>query len=245
MISEAISQQLSETGIKLNEFSELLIRLLDFGVICRDESQVEAGFYDRYLQCEAVVKDYLAVIGARLQHDQRFSTVRVFPPGAQVPGLADDDNAPFNSGFRARPSQQEVALILILRAEYEKALREGLVDDKGCVVISLQAVAIAMSNLLQRQLPDNLTERKQLFRRLRQLRLLQFNPDDELDGEESWLRIRPGITSFVHHDMVQELLADGADEHGRHEQRDEQRDELADVEAANDDTQVQEAEEQD
>lgn len=212
MISDVIKQQLSETGIKLEEYSELVIRLLDFGVICRDESQVEAGFYDRYLQCEEAIADYLSVIGVRIQHDKQFNTVRVFPPGAEVPGMADDDSSPFNSGFRSRPSQNEVAVILVLRAEYEKALREGQVDDKGCVVISLQALVIAMSNLLQRQLPDNNTERKQLFRRLRQLRLLQFNTDDDLDNEESWLRIRPGITSFVHHDMVQELLAIGAEQ---------------------------------
>lgn len=212
MISDVINQQLAETGIKLEEFSELVIRLLDFGVICRDESQVETSFYDRYLQCEQVVADYLSIIGARLQHDKQFTTVRVFPPGAEVPSLADDENSPFNTGFRTRPNQQEVAVILVLRAEYEKALREGQVDDKGCVVISLQALVIAMGNLLQRQLPDNNTERKTLFRRLRQLRLLQFNTDDDLDNEESWIRIRPGITSFVHHDMVQELLAVGVEE---------------------------------
>jgi len=181
---------------------------LDYGVISRDESQIEAGLYDRYLLCQEAIESYLSVIGVRIQHDRQFAFVRIYPPGATVPGLIDEQHSPFNSGFRARPSQQEVAVILVLRAEYEKALREGQVDDKGRVMLSLEALAIAMNHLLKRSLPEGQIERKNLFRRLRQLRLIQLNIDDDFDSQESWISIQPAITSFVSDDVLNALLGD-------------------------------------
>lgn len=202
---DALDAQLLKVQLTRDEFSEVLIRLLDYGVLSRDESQVEAALYDRYLQCDALVEDYLRLIGVRIQHDRQFNFVRVFPPGAVVPGMADDDNAPFNSGFRTKPTQTEVAVILVLRAEYQKSLREGQVDEKGCAMLSLEGLSIAMNNLLKRNLPEGQVERRTLFRRLRQLRLIQFNLEDDLDSDESWLRIQPSITSFVSDEVLSGL----------------------------------------
>src|SRR5690606_38359153 len=105
-----------------------------------------------------------------------------------------------------RLNQNEVALILVLRAQYDKALREGLVDEQGCVMVSLEALSIAMKNLLKRTLPDNLTERKTLFRRLKQLRLVQISNDDDLTNSDMWLRVRPMIMSYVSDQVLAELL---------------------------------------
>ena len=127
-LSELLQQKLSAKQFSADEFSELLIRLLDYGVICRDESQIEEQLYDRYLQLQDLVEDYLSPLRVRIQHDKRFCFVRIFPPGAQVPGLPDDDAQPFSGGLRAQLSQQEVATVLVLRAEYDKALREGQID---------------------------------------------------------------------------------------------------------------------
>lgn len=208
MIETFLEEQLKPTGLSREEFSEVVIRLLDYGVICRDESQIEATLYDRYVQCANIVEDYLMVIGVRIQHDKQFNFIRVFPPGANVPGMADQDSSPFNSGFRAKPNQQEVATIIVLRAEYEKSLREGQVDEKGRAMLSLEGLAIAMNNLIKRPLPDGLVERKNLFRRLRQLRLVQFNTEDDLDNAESWLSIQPSITSFVSDEVLSALSED-------------------------------------
>lgn len=205
LFDDFLNQALAPSGVTRQEFSELMIRLLDYGVLSRDESQTEAQLYDRYLQCAALVEEYLAVVGARIQHDRRFAFVRIFPPGAEVPGVADDDNSPFNTGFRVRPTQQEVAVILVLRAEYQKNLREGQVDEKGRAMLSLEGLAIAMNNLLKRTLPEGLVERKQLFRRLKQLRLIQYHLEDELDSDESWISIQPSITSFVSDEVLQAL----------------------------------------
>lgn len=200
-----IEQQLEKDGLDRRELSELLIRLLDYGVICRDESQIEQQLYDRYLRIEEIVADYLELIGVRVQHDKRFQFVRLFPPGSQIPGVQDDHSLVQSQGLRMRLSQHEVALILVLRAQYDKALREGQVDDQGCVMASLESLSIAMKNLLKRTLPENMTERKQLFRRMKQLRLIQIANEERLDDGDMWLRIRPMIMSYVSDQVLSDL----------------------------------------
>lgn len=205
-----LDQQLDSFGLSRRDFSELLVRLLEYGVMCRDESQIEQQLYDRFLRIEELVADYLSVLGIRLQHDARFQYVRLYPPGAQVPGLVDEES-PFGSALRSRLNQQEVALVLVLRAQYDKALREGMVDEHGGVMLSLEAVAIAMQNLLKRTLPDNLTERKALFRRLKQLRLIQINNEDGQGGEDTWFLVRPMIMSYVSDAVLTDLLSTPAE----------------------------------
>lgn len=205
IVSKAIEQSLNELTISSDEFSELLIRLLDYGIISREESLIEGALYDRYVQCHELVEDYLSVLKIRIKHDKKFDFIRIYPPGSDIPGEPSDDHSAFNSGLRVKPSQQEVAVILALRVEYEKALREGLVNDKGCVLLSLEGLSIALNNVLKRSLPESLGERKALFKRLKQLRLIQFNNDMDIDGDDVWMTIHPSITSFVSDDVLVQL----------------------------------------
>ena len=206
MISDLFTEQLEQKNYTQEEFSELLIRLLDYGVLCRDESQVEEQLYDRFVQLKDWVEDYLQIIGVRILHDERFNFVRIYPPGAQVPGLPDEVDQSFNSGFRQRLSQLDVAVILVLRAEYEKSLREGQIDENGCVMLSMEALSLGMHNLLNRSLPETQTERTRLLTRLKQLRLIWFKTDGSEDHEDSWLKIRPTINSFVSDEALSVLL---------------------------------------
>jgi len=200
-----IETELQAANLSMSDWQELLQRLLDYGVICRDESQVECDLYDRLLRIESLVDEYLALLGVRLHFDKRFQFVRVIPPGARVPGVDDETDTPISGGYRLRLGQQEIAVLLTLRTEYDKSLREGQVDENGCVMLSLEALSLALKNLLQRSLPESLNERKQLLKRLRQLRLIHFRSEEELDSGEAWLRIRPMIVSFVNDDVLQSL----------------------------------------
>jgi hypothetical protein len=204
VIREHIEAALATKGCGWPEFSELMIRLIDHGVLCRDESKKEAELYDRYQQLAELVEDYLSVLDIRIQHDRQFHMVRLFPPGAEVPGLPDTDSA-FNTGLRERLNQAEVALVLVLRAEYDKALREGSLDEEGNVLLSMEALNLAAKNLLGRALPEAITERRALFRRLRQLRLIRSSGEEDLKDTEIWITIRPGITSFVTASVLAQL----------------------------------------
>lgn len=205
---ETIEEELKRVNITAGEFSELIIRLLDHGVINREESQVETQLYDRFLQCSDLVDEYLSVMKVMLLHDSKFCFIRAFPPGAVVPGMQAEEDSPFNNGLRNRPSQQDVAAILVLRVEYEKSLREGNVDEKGCVLISMESVSIVFKNLLKRDLPENQQERKSIFKHLKQLRLIKYSGDAGLDSEDSWLSIQPSITSFVSDEVLGHLYPD-------------------------------------
>jgi len=65
-----------------------------------------------------------------------------------------------------------------------------------------------MKNLLGRTLPDKVTERKRLFQRLRQLRLLQYRQDEDIDSGEAWIKIHPMIVSFVSDQVLQALQSE-------------------------------------
>ncbi len=207
-----IENELEKEGLSQKDYSELLVRLLDYGVICRDESQIEQTLYDRFVRIQPLISEYLEVLGIRIQHDPRFQFVRLYPPGAEVPGMQEDQQFEQSPAFRQRLSQNEVALILVLRAQYDKALREGAVDDQGCVMVSFESLTIAMKNLLKRSLPEQMTERKTLFRRLRQLRLVQLQNEDSVADGDLWLRIRPMIMSYVSDDVLNSLMDDGSED---------------------------------
>ncbi len=197
MLSEELRDKLARENIGLDEFQELLIRLLNYGVLSRQESQTEQQLYDRYLRSAEPVQQYLSLLGIRIHHDRRFEYIRLYPPGSNVPGMEGASDNAFSGSLRARLSQNEVALILVLRSQYDKALREGKVDEHGYVAESMESLSIALKNLLGRSLPEKLTERRRLFQRLRQLRLVQYNQDEALESGEGWLRIHPMIVGFV------------------------------------------------
>ena len=210
-ITQLLDQHLDQLGLNQQAFSELIIRLLDYGVISRNESQIEAALYDRYLQCEELVEDYLAPLRLVILHDTQFRFVRIFPPAAVVPGMIDDDNAqdsPFKAAFEPNQAQTPIAVILILRVEYEKALREGKVDELGHVLLPLEELVISMKNLLKLSLPEAVGERQAIFRQLRQLRLIKYRSETDItleNSQESWLKIEPSITSFVSQELLEQL----------------------------------------
>lgn len=205
---DTLEQQLAPHNLDINDWRALLQRLLDYGVLCRDDSQVEAEFYDQFVRVQDLVDQYLSLMGVRFQHDPHFRFVRLIPPGARVPGLEDESDEPFGGGFRQRLSQHEIALILVLRAEYDKALREGLIDEQGCAALSVEAVALAMKNLLRRALPENVGERRQVFKRLRQLRLIHYMQEADLDESESWIKVRPLVVNLVTNEWLEKIRRD-------------------------------------
>jgi hypothetical protein len=205
IFSDILEEHLKARGVSLEEFRELTVRLMSYGVLCRDESRVEQQLYDRYLRVEESINEYFGLIGVNIFHDSRFAYLRLYPPGSRIPGVAEAEDAGFGGGLRSRLNQHEVALVLVLRLQYDQALREGKVDDEGFVNESLESLGIAMKNRLDRALPDKLTERRRIFQRLRQLRLIHYQSDDVLDNNEAWLRIHPMIIQFVNDDLLDQM----------------------------------------
>lgn len=208
-LNDYLEKRLEPSGVTLDELRELLIRLLNYGVLTRAESQTERELYDRFVRIEEIVREMLALYGIEAHHDRRFEYVRLYPPGSRTPGMDQAHDQAFGGSLRARLTQNEVALILVLRAQYDKAVREGKIDERGFATEPLEAISLAMKNWLNRTLPEKSTERKQLFRRLRQLRLIEYRAEEELDQSEAWVRIHPMIVDFVSTDAIEAVRSAG------------------------------------
>jgi hypothetical protein len=196
-INDYLQQRLEPSAVTLDEARELLVRLLNYGILCRDESQTERDLYDRFLRAEQPVRELLELFGIGVYLDRRFEYLRLLPPGSPLPGMQDAADQAFGGSLRAHLTQNEVALLLVLRVQYDQALREGKLDERGFVTESFESLGIALKNLLGRALPDRITERRRLFQRLKQLRLIEFRQEEDIDSGESWLRIHPMIVDFV------------------------------------------------
>jgi hypothetical protein len=202
-IDDFLEQQLESTGITLEEFRGLLIRLVNYGVLERGESQTERELYDRFVRVEELAVEALSLYGIVVHHDRRFEYARLYPPGSRTPGMEQAADEAYNGSLRARLTQNEVAVILVLRAQYDKAVREAKIDENGFATEPLEAIALAMKNWLNRSLPEKATERRAIFKRLRQLRLIDYRSDEELDSSEAWLQIHPMIVDFVSADAIE------------------------------------------
>lgn len=208
-LNDYLENRLESAGVPLEDFRSLLIRLVNYGVLERAQSQTEREVYDRFVRIEELTAEVLALYGIVLHHDRRFEYVRLYPPGSRTPGMDQAEEQAFNGSLRARLSQNEVALILVLRAQYDKAVREAKIDENGFATEPMEAISLAMKNWLNRSLPEKSTERRRVFQRLRQLRLIDYRSDEDLEQSEAWLRIHPMIVDFVSVDAVEAARSAG------------------------------------
>lgn len=205
-----IQERLESGSIGVDQLQELLVRLLNYGVLVRDDSQTTRELYDRFVRVEELVTEILELHAVQVHHDRRFAYVRLYPPGSRTPGMDAAEEHAFGGSLRARLTQNEVAVVLVLRAQYDKAVREGKIDEHGYAAEPLEAVGLALKKWLNRSLPERLLERREVFRRLRQLRLIDYRDDEDLDQAEAWIRIHPMIVDFVSADAIQALLPPAA-----------------------------------
>jgi hypothetical protein len=207
-----IEERLDPSGISLTELQELLVRLLNYGVLVRGDSQTTRELYDRFVRIEELVAEILMLQAIQVHHDRRFEYVRIYPPGSRTPGMDFAEEQAFGGSLRARLNQNEVALVLTLRAQYDKAVREGKIDERGYATEPIEAVGLALKNWLNRSFPEKQLERRDMFKRLRKLRLIDFRDEEDLDQAEAWIRIHPMIVDFVSTEAIQALLPPGAKE---------------------------------
>lgn len=201
-LQSTVAQALQSTRLTPDRFQEIVLRLLDTSVICFADSQAEAALYNDATRVETLLTDYFSIMGCRLFHDRQFQYFRLYAPGATIPGVAGEADPDYAS-LRLRLNQHEAATALILRFLYDKALIEGRMDDDGRTSVVLEEIHTALKTTLDRSLPVGSLERRSVLRRMKQLKLIDFRSDDDLDQPDTFIVIRPLITSFVHADLIQ------------------------------------------
>jgi len=201
-------------------FREAVHRLLERGAVVAGDSQPERRVYDTVTRAFPLFDNYLRQMGCRLYRERQLEYLRLYPPGARIPGM-EDDGLPAE-GLRERLPAAEAAILLALRLLYEQKLLEGHVNDDQEAPVQLDEVASLMSTALKQSLPGNVTERRQGLRRLQRLKAIRVDPEADLQSPENWLFVRPMILTLVSPEWIEaanrrldvmlDAEGDGADE---------------------------------
>lgn len=205
-LQSTVELALQQRKVSLDRFQQIVIRLLEYSAICYGDSQVETDLYHDAERIELLLADYFSLMGCRLFHEPTFRYFRLYPPGADVPGVATEETA-VDGALRLRLTQQEVALALVLCFIYDEGVRQGQMDDDGEVAVPLVTVFTTMMTVLNRSASEGSVERRRTFQRLKNLKVLRFDSDADLENPETLVIIRPHITAFVHLTAIQALDA--------------------------------------
>jgi hypothetical protein len=221
MLTNTLLSYLDAQNLRLDRFREITTRLFAWGVVLRDEDGVEQRLYDDALRIEDVLSDYFSLAGFRLVHDTKNEFFRLYPPGAQVPGIADDDIEPAPS-LRARLSADVVAAALALRFLYQQGLAEGgsRLTDTGEVLIRFDELAATLQTQIKRPLPESPTERKSILADLKRHRIIQFTSTFSMTDEDALIAIRPTILGIIGEDALSAALENSGIEDTQEEETD-------------------------
>lgn len=202
-----ITEQLERQNLKLERFKEITSRLFAWGIIVREEDGVEQRYYDDARRIEALLADYFALAGFRLVHDLKNEFFRLYAPGAQIPGLADDE---FDAqpSLRSKLSADFVAAALTLRFLFQQGLAEGggRLTDSGEVLIRFEELAATQQTQLKRLLPELSGDRERLIKELKRHRLIHIGANFSFEDEDAYIAIRPTILGIISEDALAAAL---------------------------------------
>ena len=197
MLTDALEHELDERDVSINEFKQVVLRLLDKQVIYRRESLVEGELYDLYVRMEALINEYLWIIGIRVIHHSHLNYVIAYPPGSSIPGVYSDEVG--DQALQRRVHIEEAGLLITLRLLYEEKIREGEIDEDGAAYVSLETVFTRYHSIMKREMPSTEVDRRTLFYTLRRLRVITYT---DLTTPEQWIGIREVILHFTLEGMI-------------------------------------------
>lgn len=204
-LTTELREKLAVANLSMERFREILVRLLSYGVLVRDEDQKEQLLYDDARRVEPLLCEYLEVAGMLLHHDSNAQFYRLYGPGAVVDGLPEDTLPPAPS-LKARLSVDFVAAAIALRFLYQEKLNQGLIDNQAEAMVSFEDIAATMQTQLKRQLPDGDTARMNLLGELKRHRLLRFSSTFSPANEDAFLAIRSTIVGVVSNEALSTAL---------------------------------------
>lgn len=203
---ESLQATLGEQNISLERFREITTRLFAWGVVVRAEGGVEERLYDDARRIHRALEDYFGLSGFRLILDEKIEALRLYAPGAHIPGVQDDelDSTP---SLRAKASADFVAAALALRFLYQQGLTDGSkLSDKGEVHIQLDELAATLHTQLKRPFPESVMERRAVLAELRRHRMIRTSPNFTMTDEDELIAILPTIMSLLGEDVLADAL---------------------------------------
>lgn len=184
--------QLSNGVYAVQDFERAAYRLVTEQVLYASDQRTRVA----YALVEEFLGDFAAALeplGVRLERNAHYRYVVALPTQA--------DGVPVTLA--------ETLLVLVLRQRYDEAMKQGLIEDHGEVVVELPELQEAYQALAARAMPD-VGELRDLVRSLKRwgvCRLVDSEPDDP---QPFHLRVRPAIVEIVGEQWLQRL-----DQHNR------------------------------
>ncbi|WP_300617123.1 DUF4194 domain-containing protein [Dokdonella sp.] len=190
--------QLSNGVYAVQDFERAAYRLVTEQVLYASDqrTRVASALVEEFLGDFAAA---LEPLGVRLERNAHYRYVVALPTQA--------DGVPVTLA--------ETLLVLVLRQRYDEAMKQGLIEDHGEVVVELPELQEAYQALAARAMPD-VGELRDLARTLKRwgvCRLVDSEPDDP---QPFHLRVRPAIVEIVGEQWLQRL-----DQHNRGDDADD------------------------
>lgn len=202
MILEPLVHELDQRNLALDDFRLVVHRLLDKQVIYRAESHIEAEIYDLYVRMDDLVTEYLQTIGITVIINKTTHFIIAYPPGSNVPGVHTEKTD--THALQRRIRGDEAGLLITLRLLYEEKLREGEIDENGCVFVPLETIFTRYHSILKREMPAVESDRKAIFSTLRQLRVIEYG---DVSDADQWIGIREVVLNFTLQGVIDALDA--------------------------------------
>ena len=194
---DSLETALEGRGVSPRQFQQLCARLLAYGVLARDEGGNEALLYDQAERIQNTLTDYFAIAGLTLVFDHSSATLRLYPPGAEIPGLpADEDVEPLDR-LRRRFDADFIATAIALAALYQQAALQGQLTDAGEALVEVSALNLFLTTQMHRTPAQHKGARIEIYKELQRQRVLRLPASDELEADDTSFAIRRSILGFV------------------------------------------------
>lgn len=212
-----IEKYIEDSYVDMNDFGDIIIYLLHYGVICRpragthssDDPVIEKTLYDKFVLVKNEIADYLSVIGMGVYHNEEFESIRLYPPDADFPGnhnVVESESA--SSLLRFNISKEIAASLIILYLLYEQYGAEK--EEDFTIAVSQVEFMSAFRSKLNLNIAEKINKtskaKEELFRELKRLRVIKYHKDFFDNAEQYPIVIRPLILDLVPQSIVKSTL---------------------------------------
>ena len=188
--------QMSNGTYTVQDFERAAYRLATEQVLYAADARSRVAYH--------LVEDHLAdftaalePLGIRVERNAHYRYVVALP----------------SHGEGAPVTLDETLALLVMRQRYDEAMRQGLIEDHGEVVIELPELQESWQALTGRAMPDVGTLRT-LARTLKRWGVCRLVESESDDPQPFHLRVRPAIVEIVGEQWLQRLDQHNRDEDG-------------------------------
>lgn len=192
--SWATLSQLSGGMYTTQDFERAAYRLVTEQVLYSSDRKSKNAYH----LVETYLADFAAAmepLGIRLERNPHYRYVAALP----------------THGEGTPVTLEETLLILVLRQQYDEAMRQGQVEDHGDVLVELPELQEAYQGLTGRELPEG-GALGALLRSLKRWSVCKTTDSEPGDPQPFRILVRPAIVEIVGAQWLQRL-----DQHGRDE----------------------------